>query len=88
MYPVGAAVVGAGFIGPVHVEALRRLGIKVTGILGVDEEESQRAKDALGLPRAYTSYDELLAGSRPYIWPCPTCCTTSYPRKPFRPAST
>jgi len=61
MYPVGAAVVGAGFIGPVHVEALRRLGIKVTGILGVDEEESQRAKDALGLPRAYTSYDELLA---------------------------
>ena len=28
------AVAGTGFIGPVHVEALRRLGIKVKGILG------------------------------------------------------
>ena len=27
-----AAVVGSGFIGTVHVEALRRLGIEVTGI--------------------------------------------------------
>ena len=36
--PAGlVAVVGAGFIGPVHVEALRRLGIQVTGILGVDQ---------------------------------------------------
>ncbi len=61
MYPIGAAVVGAGFIGPVHVEALRRLGVKVTGILGCDAEESQRAKESLGLPRAYESYEALLA---------------------------
>ncbi len=61
MYPIGAAVVGAGFIGPAHVEALRRLGVKVTGILGCDAEESQRAKESLGLPRAYESYEALLA---------------------------
>ena len=31
---IKAAVVGTGFIGVVHVEALRRLGIEVTGIVG------------------------------------------------------
>jgi len=61
MYPIGAAVVGAGFIGPVHVEALRRLGVRVTGVLGCDAEESQRAMESQGLPRAYASYEELLS---------------------------
>lgn len=56
----GVAMAGAGFIGPVHVEALRRLGIPVAGILGVDEAESRRAAAALGIPKAYRSYEELL----------------------------
>src|ERR687897_815924 len=34
MSGIGAAVVGTGFIGVVHVEALRRLGVDVTGIVG------------------------------------------------------
>ncbi len=61
MYDIAAAVVGAGFIGPVHVEALRRLGVRVTGILGVDAAESESAAASLGLPRAYGSFEELLA---------------------------
>ena len=61
MYDINAAVVGAGFIGPVHVEGLQRAGVNVTGILGVDEAESARAAAALGLPTAYTSFDEVLA---------------------------
>ena len=61
MYDIGTAVVGAGFIGPVHVEALRRLGVRVTGILGCDDNESQSAQAALGLPKAYASFDEVLA---------------------------
>lgn len=61
MYQIGVAVVGAGFIGPVHVEALRRLGLPIRGILGCDQAESNRAQAALGLPRAYASLDELLA---------------------------
>ena len=51
---------GAGFIGPVHVEALRRLGVTITGILGVDDRESTSAQQKLGLPRAYKSIDEVL----------------------------
>jgi len=61
MQGIGAAVIGAGFIGPVHVEALRRLGIHVTGILGCDARESEAARSALGLPRAYGSIEEVLA---------------------------
>ncbi len=61
MYDIGTAVVGAGFIGPVHVEALRRLGIRVTGILGCDQTESQSAMQTLGLPKAYASFEEVLA---------------------------
>lgn len=61
MHNIGVAVVGAGFIGPVHVEALRRLGVALRGILGCDEAESQRAAKQLGLPRAYESLDEVLS---------------------------
>ncbi len=61
MYECKAAVVGVGFIGPAHVEALRRLGVTVTGVLGVDQEESETARAALGLPRAYESLDEVCA---------------------------
>ena len=56
-----AAVVGSGFIGPVHVEALRRLGIEVTGILGSSLESAQRQAAEQRLPKAYSSLDELLA---------------------------
>ncbi|UCF36548.1 MAG: Gfo/Idh/MocA family oxidoreductase [Acidobacteriota bacterium] len=59
-----AAVVGAGFIGPVHVEGLRRLGISITGILGCDIGESQDARESLGLPKAYSSFDEVLDDER------------------------
>ena len=60
MKQITTAVIGAGFIGPVHVEALKRVGVQIAGILGVDDAESNRAAETLGLPRAYRSLDELL----------------------------
>lgn len=56
-----AAVVGAGFIGPVHIEALKRLGIRVKGILDESPEKSEQGRKAMGLEKGYTSYEELLA---------------------------
>jgi predicted dehydrogenase len=56
-----AAVVGTGFIGPVHVEALRRLGVRVKGVLGSAPDKSRSAADALGLETAYPDYEALLA---------------------------
>jgi predicted dehydrogenase len=60
-HPPGAAVVGTGFIGPVHIEALRRLGIPVLGVLGSSPQRGREAAGRLNLPRAYASLDELLA---------------------------
>lgn len=63
-HDIGVAIVGSGFMGPAHTEALRRLGISVRGILGSSEEKSTRAAAQLGIPRAYATYDELLADER------------------------
>jgi len=55
-----AAVIGAGFIGPVHVEGLRRAGVVVKGVLGIDRNESETAARTMGLERAYLTLDEVL----------------------------
>src|ERR1700747_146853 len=56
-----AAVTGTGFIGPVHVEALRRLGIRVKGIPGSSSAKSEIAAKQLGLAKGYASYEEILS---------------------------
>jgi len=61
MHKLRAAVVGVGFVGRAHVEALRRLGISVTGILGSSAERGQQTARAIALDRAYTSLDELVS---------------------------
>jgi predicted dehydrogenase len=61
MDEIGAAIVGTGFMGPAHTEALRRIGVRVVGILGSSAVKSRRAAESLGIPKAYSSYEELLA---------------------------
>jgi predicted dehydrogenase len=58
---IGAAVIGTGFIGTVHVEALRRIGVQVRGVLGSSPERGQARADTLGVARAYDSIEALLA---------------------------
>lgn len=64
MNDIGVAVVGTGFIGPVHVEGLRRAGQHVVGILGSTPEKSRQAAAMLGLETAYGDLDELLSDRR------------------------
>jgi predicted dehydrogenase len=54
-----AAVIGAGFVGKAHIEALRRLNIPVLGTLGSSSERSNEAANALGIERGYGSLEEL-----------------------------
>ena len=56
-----AAIVGLGFVGRAHLDALRRLGISVQGILGSSGERTKAVAESLGLPRAYGSLEELAA---------------------------
>ena len=58
---IGAAVIGTGFIGTVHVEALRRIGVQVRGVLGSTPERGASRAAALGVPQAYATLDDLLA---------------------------
>jgi predicted dehydrogenase len=60
----GAAVIGGGFIGPVHVEALRRIGVDVIGLLGSSRERASQTAQRLAIPRVYQDLDELLDDER------------------------
>ncbi len=55
-----AAVVGTGFIGVVHVDALRRLGVEVVGVVGSSPERA----GAKGLAPAYESFEAMLEDDR------------------------
>lgn len=58
---IGAAVIGSGFIGTVHIENLRRLGVDVRGVLGSSPDRGAEAASRMGLPQAFSSLEELLA---------------------------
>lgn len=58
--PLQTAVAGTGFIGPVHVEALRRMGRVVRGVSGSSAQRAREAAARLGVS-AYESFDALLA---------------------------
>ncbi len=55
-----AGVVGTGFIGVVHVDALRRLGVEVAGVVGSSPERAA----AKAIAPVYESYEALLADER------------------------
>jgi predicted dehydrogenase len=59
-----AAVVGTGFIGIVHADALRRLGIEITGIVGSSPDRVREKARAHPLPEPYESFDAMLADPR------------------------
>lgn len=61
---IGAAVIGTGFIGTVHVQALRRLGVQVRGVLGSSAERGAARAAEIGVGHAYASLDDLLADPR------------------------
>ena len=58
---MGAAVIGTGFIGTVHAQALRRLGVQLRGVLGSSPERGAARAAEIGVPHAYASLDDLLA---------------------------
>ena len=52
-----AVVVGTGFVGAVHVDALRRLGVEVAGVVGSSPERARMK----GLAPVYDSLAAALA---------------------------
>ena len=56
-----AAVVGTGFIGPVHVEGLRRAGVQVAAIVGSTPAKSHAAAERQGIESRHASLEDVLA---------------------------
>ena len=54
-----AGVIGTGFIGPVHMEALRRLGVQVIALCDVPAIVKSAAEKH-GIPQTFTDYREML----------------------------
>ncbi len=54
-------LIGAGYIGRVHLEMLRRLGgIEVVALADSDPERSRAAADRFGIPRVYPKGEDLV----------------------------
>lgn len=64
MATLQAVVIGTGFIGPVHVEALRRIGVNVRGIVGSSQAKTRDACERLGVETMYESFEHVLRDPR------------------------
>lgn len=61
MRKIKAGIIGSGFIGPAHVEALRRLGfVEASALADVDKKTALAKARELNIPAAFGDYRELL----------------------------
>jgi predicted dehydrogenase len=61
MRKIRSGIIGAGFVGPLHIEAARRLGyVDFHAIATSDYEAAKRKADRMGIEFAYDSYEHLL----------------------------
>jgi predicted dehydrogenase len=54
-------VIGVGFIGPAHMEGIRRLGFDVVAIAEVTQELAEQAAERLLVPKAYGHWEDLIS---------------------------
>jgi len=61
MKKIRIGVIGAGFIGPAHIEALRRIGgVEVAALVCRDAAKGRRIAEQWGVAKVYGDYRELL----------------------------
>ncbi len=58
---ISVAVIGTGYIGPVHIEALRRIsGVAVRGVTDANPELARRTAERYNIEKVYQDYREIL----------------------------
>lgn len=61
MKRVRCGIVGFGFIGPQHAEAMRRLGfVDVAAVCSIETKQTQEKAELLGIPKVFEKYEDLL----------------------------
>ena len=64
MDKIKVGIIGMGFIGVSHIDAIRRIGfLELAAVADVNYELAKRKAYEYGIPRCYESVDELLADS-------------------------
>lgn len=66
LHHLRAGIIGTGFIGPVHIEALKRLGIAVNGVCG-SSKSARQLGELWGVPEVYGDYDHEAMYASPNI---------------------
>jgi predicted dehydrogenase len=61
MADIKVGIVGTGFIGPAHLEALRRNNIHVSGLAEATPELAKAKASELGIEKGYASFEALIA---------------------------
>ncbi len=62
MAGIKAGIVGTGFIGAAHIDALRRVGFaEVTAVADMNGELAKKKAEEYCIPKCYRTVDELLA---------------------------
>jgi predicted dehydrogenase len=62
MTRIGMGLVGPGFVGAHHIDAVRRLGfVDVVAVAASSDASARRKADALNVPKAYGSFEALVA---------------------------
>ena len=54
-----AAVIGTGFIGKVHIEAIRRMGVPIKGVLASSFKSAEAVRESMNLKHAYGEVREI-----------------------------
>lgn len=58
---IKAGIIGSGFVGLIHIEALRRLGyVDVAALAEIDEDRAKQKADQLSIPKAYGDWRKLI----------------------------
>jgi predicted dehydrogenase len=58
---IKAAVIGTGFIGPAHIEALYRIGgVEVTAVTSGDDPGARSISDKFSIPSVYNTWQEVI----------------------------
>ena len=62
MRRIGMGLVGPGFVGAHHIDAVRRLGfVDIVALAATSEASAKEKARALGVPKAYGGYEALVA---------------------------
>ncbi len=61
MKTLKAGIIGTGYIGPAHIEALRRLGnVEVAAVAEANQQLAEKKAAQLSIPKAYGNYKDML----------------------------